>query len=76
MVPSVVVKMERLPLTPNGKVDRGKLAGLQVMQRRGEAGGDGRERKLVEEMIAGIWEEVLGIDGVRLSDNFFEIGGH
>jgi amino acid adenylation domain-containing protein len=76
MVPSVVVKVEEMPLTPNGKVDRGKLTGLEVKQERVE-GKEERERKLVEEVIGGIWGEVLGIEGeIRLSDNFFEIGGH
>jgi hypothetical protein len=75
MVPGVVVELERLPLTGNGKVDRSKLPGV-------EEAGSGREQKekqgprtKVEEVLCGVWEEVLGVEGVGIEENFFELGG-
>ena len=77
MVPAVVVEMEELPLTVNGKIDRKKLGDLEV-----KAGGAGaREesyagpRTGVEEVLCGIWAEVLGLERVGIHDNFFELGG-
>ena len=73
MVPSAYVALEALPLTPNGKVDRNALPAPPA-----EAGSRGaaRPQSGVERRIAKVWEEVLGIGGVGLDDNFFEIGGH
>ena len=77
MVPAVVVEMEELPLTVNGKIDRKKKGDLEV-----KAGGAGaREesyagpRTGVEEVLCGIWAEVLGLERVGIHDNFFELGG-
>jgi amino acid adenylation domain-containing protein len=67
---------ERLPLSVNGKVDRRRLA------EEGEEGegGSKREREKarseVEEVLVGIWEEVLGEEEVGIEDDFFELGGH
>ena len=72
MVPSMVVMLHALPLTPNGKVDRKALpapemtSGLQYEPPQGE----------VEEALASIWREVLGVEQVGRHDNFFELGGH
>src|ERR1041385_3628549 len=46
------------------------------MEVRVEAGGRRRWRTEVEEIVAGMWEEVLGISGVAATENFFELGGH
>ena len=74
MVPGVMVELEGMPLTANGKVDRGRLreARGKVRERTEEQ----RERTAVEEILAGVWEEVLGVEGVGVEDNFFELGGH
>jgi amino acid adenylation domain-containing protein len=74
MVPSSFVFLERLPLTPNGKVDRKALAKL------GRVGDTGRAefeppRTATEELVAGIWAEVLGVERVGVEDNFFDTGG-
>ncbi len=73
MVPSLVVSLEALPLTPNGKVDRKALPAP-------EGGGEGAVyvplQTLTEELLAGIWGEVLGRPRVSRSDNFFDLGGH
>ncbi|MBO0991337.1 amino acid adenylation domain-containing protein, partial [Delftia sp. SD018] len=71
MVPSAIVVLDALPLTANGKVDRKalpepELAGAQAYE---APQGD------VEAMLAGIWEEVLELDRVGRSDNFFMLGG-
>ncbi len=73
MVPSQVVEIEAMPLTPNGKIDRKALLRMKVVTE----GAEQREpRNVIEEMLTGIWEEVLGVEGVRAEENFFEIGGH
>ncbi|MEM7586643.1 MAG: amino acid adenylation domain-containing protein, partial [Acidobacteriota bacterium] len=75
MVPSVAVELESLPLTTNGKLDRKALPTPEI---------DGtsaiREYRApqtpTEEIVAGIWAEVLGVERVGLDDHFFELGGH
>ncbi|HEV2799874.1 MAG TPA: amino acid adenylation domain-containing protein, partial [Pyrinomonadaceae bacterium] len=74
MIPSVFVSLARLPLTPNGKIDR---AALPEPVRAVEAESHYREpRNATEEILAGIWAELLGLERVGLRDDFFELGGH
>ena len=73
MVPGAIVILEKLPLTVNGKVDRKKLPAPEG--RREEKGSIG-PRNAQEEIVAGIWEEVLGLERVGVEENFFELGGH
>jgi amino acid adenylation domain-containing protein len=77
MLPSEWVRLEKLPLTDNGKVDRKALCALA------EAGGAaeaGREyvapRTITEELMCGVWQDLLGVERVGVNDNFFELGGH
>jgi amino acid adenylation domain-containing protein/non-ribosomal peptide synthase protein (TIGR01720 family) len=73
MVPAAVVVMEALPINANGKVDRKALPAPDF------ASSDGRyvaPRTPVEEVLAGIWAEVLGLERVGTADGFFELGGH
>ncbi|MFJ1552022.1 amino acid adenylation domain-containing protein, partial [Streptomyces sp. NPDC088246] len=75
MVPSLFVELAALPLTPNGKIDRkalpapdvslGELEGLYVSP-----------SSVSEELLAGIWSQVLGVDRVGATDSFFDLGGH
>ncbi|PYX12267.1 MAG: non-ribosomal peptide synthetase [Acidobacteria bacterium] len=75
MVPSAFVTMEALPLTPNGKLDRRALpAPPQENPDRDEEYL--RVRTPIEEVIAGIWAEVLKLENVGSSDDFFDLGGH
>jgi amino acid adenylation domain-containing protein len=75
MIPSAFVLLESLPLTPNGKLDR--LALPQPESTRQElAQAFISSRNPVEEMLAGIWSQVLGVKEVGIYDNFFELGGH
>jgi amino acid adenylation domain-containing protein len=76
MVPGMLVAVEGLPLTENGKVDRRQLAAWAAERVGVESGREYLEpRTAVEELVAGIWAEVLGVERVGRSDNFFELGG-
>ncbi len=73
MVPWSFEYLERLPLNANGKVDREALpepAGVAELS--GEYVGP---RTATEEMLCGIWSEVLRVERVGVHDNFFELGG-
>ncbi|HEU5381257.1 MAG TPA: amino acid adenylation domain-containing protein, partial [Ktedonobacteraceae bacterium] len=73
MIPSVFVHLESLPLTSSGKVDRKALP----MPEKGRSGvAYVAPRTALEEQIAQVWTEVLGLERVGVMDNFFEIGGH
>ena len=75
MTPSVFVIMDEMPLTPNGKIDRRALPDPEV-SRSEEREENTEPRNPVEEIVAGIFEEVLKVGRVGREDNFFEIGGH
>jgi amino acid adenylation domain-containing protein len=74
MLPSAFMPLTALPLTPNGKLDRKALPvpdGLAFVHRAYEATiGE------IEDTLAQIWCELLGIERVGRHDNFFELGGH
>ena len=74
LVPSAFVVLDRLPVTPNGKVDREALPAPRL-RIRAEAATPRRERPL-EETLAEVWREVLGVERVGRDDGFFELGGH
>ncbi|WP_414590151.1 amino acid adenylation domain-containing protein, partial [Scytonema sp. PCC 10023] len=74
MVPSAFVILETLPLTPNGKLNR---EALPVPDLTTELKGTfAAPRTPIEEMLVGIWAEILGLEKVSIYDNFFELGGH
>ncbi|HEY0525842.1 MAG TPA: amino acid adenylation domain-containing protein, partial [Stellaceae bacterium] len=73
MVPSHVVVLEALPLNANGKIDRKALPPPDLA--RGEVDYVA-PRGATEEIVAGIWSEILGVDRVGAHDNFFDLGGH
>jgi amino acid adenylation domain-containing protein/non-ribosomal peptide synthase protein (TIGR01720 family) len=73
MIPGVIVELAELPLTANGKVDRKALPEPGAMESGEEYVGP---RTAVEELVAGIWSEVLGVERIGVHDNFFELGGH
>src|SRR6266508_629808 len=75
MVPEAIMILEEMPLTANGKVDRKKLPEVKDGGRQSEQEYAGA-RTPVEEIVIGIFEEVLKAEGVGKNANFFEIGGH
>ncbi|MGJ7556905.1 amino acid adenylation domain-containing protein [Variovorax sp. RB3P1] len=72
MVPGIVVTLDALPLNANGKVDRKALPEPEHASARIHEAPQGE----VEETLAAIWAEVLGVARVGRHDNFFELGGH
>ncbi|WP_155393867.1 non-ribosomal peptide synthetase, partial [Xanthomonas albilineans] len=74
MVPAAYVRLDRLPLTPNGKLDRKALPapdGSAYAAHAYEA-----PQGEIEQTIAAIWSELLGLENIGRHDNFFALGGH
>ncbi|WP_348705598.1 amino acid adenylation domain-containing protein [Tenacibaculum sp. 190524A02b] len=74
MVPSIWVELDEMPLTANGKIDRKSLPEPDLSEL------SSREyvapRNEVEEQLAIIWQDLLGVEKVGIYDDFFELGGH
>jgi len=75
MMPADYIVMDSFPLTPNHKIDK---KALPKPQRKGSkvTGTDGLPRDKNETMVAAIWSEILGIEGISIDDDFFDLGGH
>jgi acyl-coenzyme A synthetase/AMP-(fatty) acid ligase/acyl carrier protein len=73
MVPSQWVWLERMPLTANGKVDRDALPKPQT--NKASSAFTDQPQTPLEQRLATIWGELLGISQVGRRDNFFELGG-
>jgi acyl carrier protein len=74
MVPSHFIILDSLPLTPAGKIDRRSLAARPI--ERPSATPSRPPSDDLEQAIAEIWKEVLGLDHLGADDNFFDLGGH
>lgn len=74
-IPSAFILLETLPLTPSGKVDRRGLPAPDS-SRENRQQTDIAPRTPVEEVIAGVWTQVLKSKSFSVNDNFFEQGGH
>ncbi|MDE2389821.1 MAG: non-ribosomal peptide synthetase, partial [Betaproteobacteria bacterium] len=72
MLPSAVVILDRLPLNANGKIDRNRLPMPEFANVDDYEPPQGE----IEQLLAGIWQEVLGIGQVGRNDHFFRLGGH
>jgi amino acid adenylation domain-containing protein len=75
MVPSSFVMLEEIPLTPSSKVDRKALPAPHSSM-TGLPENFVEPRTPAEEILAGIWSDVLGVGRVGADDNFFALGGH
>ena len=79
LVPGAFVHLDRLPLTASGKVDRASLGSLAAGSAAPAADDDADDAAPfteAEQLVAEIWSQVLGADGLRAGDDFFRIGGH
>ncbi|MFI9387082.1 amino acid adenylation domain-containing protein [Kutzneria sp. NPDC052558] len=71
MVPSTFVPIAAIPLTPNGKLDTAALPAPDIARTPSRS-----PRSPREQVLCGLFAEVLGIDDIGIDDNFFELGGH
>jgi SAM-dependent methyltransferase/acyl carrier protein len=76
MIPWTITELKEVPLTANGKIDRLAISRLAVTKRRLAGTTFQAPTTPVETALAEIWAEVLRVERVGISDNFFEIGGH
>jgi acyl carrier protein len=75
MLPSAFVMVDSMPLTDTGKIDRSALPGPEEV-RPGLAQKYVAPRSALEQVLAGIFVEILKVERVGIQDNFFELGGH
>jgi amino acid adenylation domain-containing protein len=76
MLPARLYQLDQMPLTANGKVDRRALRVPDDAQQEMSGSGHSASLTPTQELLAGIWCEVLGLEQVSLDDNFFDLGGH
>jgi amino acid adenylation domain-containing protein len=74
MVPAVFMELEALPLTVNGKVDRRALPALGIAKHERTTAFTA-PRNTLEIALAKVWEELLGVSPIGITDNFFDLGG-
>ncbi|MEV4510909.1 amino acid adenylation domain-containing protein [Dactylosporangium sp. NPDC049525] len=72
LVPNAIVTLDALPLTVNGKLDKAALPDPEVRSATGWVA----PRTDAEDLVAGVWAEVLGVEKVGALDDFFDLGGH
>lgn len=73
MIPDRLFIVDNVPLTINGKVDKRRLLSNVTTEQTTEYTAPETES---EKLIAGIWQELLGITSISAKDNFFRLGGH
>ena len=73
MIPAHMIALESFPLTANGKIDRKALPDPEGTAKET---GYTAPRNETEAKLAEIWQEVLEVEQVGITDDFFELGGH
>jgi amino acid adenylation domain-containing protein/non-ribosomal peptide synthase protein (TIGR01720 family) len=73
LIPPTVVRIEAMPLLPNGKIDRHALPAPKLSSGSPQSSAP---RTPIEELLATIWSDVLGVRQVGRDDHFFALGGH
>lgn len=75
MLPAAILVLEKLPLTNNGKIDE---RALPLPEQIDADAGEGfvAPRNQVEDLLAEIWAQIVGVKRVGIHDNFFTLGGH
>ncbi len=76
MVPSAFVRLNALPQTPNGKLDRQALPAPSQAMGQKHGAPLAEPKNPTEQLIAGIWKEVLKLNHLSTQDHFFDLGGH
>jgi amino acid adenylation domain-containing protein len=76
MLPSRAITLASLPVTPHGKVDRQALSALAAQEPAAAEALYQAPRSGLEELLCGVWREVLGVERVGVHDDFFQLGGH
>jgi amino acid adenylation domain-containing protein len=74
MIPKAFIFIDRFPQTPNGKIDRKALPEPEI-KRPALANNFEKPQTDEESLLAELWTEVLQIEGVGTTDNFFDLGG-
>jgi len=74
MIPRYFVHLREMPLTPSGKIDRNRLPEVDTKDETESAYEAPRTE--MEKKVAAIWEEVLGVERIGITDDFIERGGH
>ena len=76
MIPNLFVNIEKIPLTPNGKADVKSLPIPEQVVKKDQSTTNNIEADIIEEELLKLWKELLGIENIGLSDNFFDLGGN
>lgn len=76
MVPATWVEMEEIPLNANGKIDRQVLESKSLLFQTGTADESDSATDELDVKLIWIWQKVLGVGKIGVSDNFFDLGGH
>jgi amino acid adenylation domain-containing protein/non-ribosomal peptide synthase protein (TIGR01720 family) len=74
MIPSTFVMLDEMPLSANGKLDRKRLPAPNLGEQISKQYVAPRNE--TEQILAEIWQDVLGIEQVGITDDFFDLGGH
>ncbi len=74
MVPGILIEIDRIPITDNGKINKKALLDMAAVQQKVKEYE--APRNDIEVKLAGIWQEILGVERVGINDDFFGLGGH